>query len=111
MSKGNNNNLKIKIMEQKELVGKRVLVRLGALPREEQEQRVTEPEQRVTEPVFERFSIVEVVGYVSSNTYQVIIDGKGLGWKATALGTTDILFKAAETYWLLNLDNIVGILR
>lgn len=76
-------------MEQKELVGKRVLVRLGALPREE---------QRVTEPVFERFSIVEVVGYVSSNTYQVIIDGKGLGWKAAALGTADILFKAAETY-------------
>lgn len=69
MSKGNNNTLKIKIMEQKELVGGRVLVRLGALPREE---------QRVTEPVFERFSIVEVVGYVSSNTYRVIIDGKGL---------------------------------
>lgn len=91
-------------MEQKELVGKRVLVRLGDLPREAQE-------QRVTEPVFERFSIVEVVGYVSSNTYQVIIDGKGLGWKATALGTKDILFKAAETYWLLDLDNIVGILR
>ena len=91
-------------MEQKELVGKRVLVRLGALPREEQE-------QRVTEPVFEGFSIAEVVGYVSSNTYQVIIDGKGLGWKATALGTTDILFKAAETYWLLTLDDIVGILR
>lgn len=104
MAKGNNNNLKIKIMGQKELVGKRVLVRLDALPEEEQE-------QRVTEPVFERFSIVEVVGYVSSNTYQVIIDGKGLGWKVTALGTTDILFKAAETYWILNLDNIVGILR
>lgn len=68
-------------MEQK---GRRVLVRLGALPEEE---------QRVTEPVFERFSIVEVVGYVSSNTYRVIIDGK-----ATALGTTDIPFKAAETY-------------
>lgn len=104
MPKGNNNNLKIKIMEQKELVGKRVLVRLGALPREKQE-------QRVTEPVFERFSIAEVVGYVSGNTYQVIIDGKSLGWKATALGTTDTLFKAAETYWLLTLDNIVGILR
>lgn len=92
-------------MEQKELVGRRVLVRLDALPKEE------EQEQRVTEPVFERFSIVEVVGYVSSNTYQVIIDGKDLGWKATALGTTDILFKTAETYWLLTLDNIVGILR
>lgn len=91
-------------MEQKELVGKRVLVRLGALPGEEQE-------QRVTEPVFERVSIVEVVGYVSSNTHQVIIDGKGLGWKATALEATDILFKTAETYWLLTLDNIVGILR
>lgn len=74
MSKGNNNNLKIKIMEQKELVGKRVLVRLGALPEEEQE-------QRVAEPVFERFSIVEVAGYVSSNAYRVIIDGKSLGWK------------------------------
>lgn len=91
-------------MGQKELVGKRVLVRSGALPREEQE-------RRVTEPVFERFSIAEVVGYVSSNTYQVIIDGKGLGWNDAALGTTDILFKAAETYWLLNLDNIVGILK
>ena len=34
MSKGNNNSLKIRIMEQKDLVGKRVLVRLGALPRE-----------------------------------------------------------------------------
>lgn len=90
-------------MEQKELVGKRVLVRLGALPGEEQE-------QRVTEPAFERFSIAEVVGYVSSNTYQVIIDGKGLGWKATASRTKDILFKAAETYWLLSLDNIVEIL-
>lgn len=49
-------------MEQKELVGKRVLVSLDALPREMQE-------QRVTEPVFDRFSIVEVVGYVSSNTH------------------------------------------
>jgi hypothetical protein len=104
MSKGNNNNLKVKTMEQKELVGKRVLVRLGALPREAQE-------QRVTEPVFERFSIVEVVGYVLSNTYRVIIDAKCLGWKATALETTDILFKAAETYWLVNLDDIVEILR
>lgn len=91
-------------MEQKELVGKRVLVRLDALPREEQG-------QRVTEPVFERFSIVEVVGYVLSNTYQVIIDAKCLGWKATALGATDILFKVAETYWLVNLDDIVEILK
>lgn len=91
-------------MEQKDLVGKRVLVRLGALPREKKE-------QRLTEPVFERFSIVEVVGYVSNNTYQVIIDEKGLGWRPAALLTTDILFKDAETYWLLNLDNIVGISR
>ena len=104
MSKGNNNNLKIKIMKQKDLVGKRVLVRLGALPREMQE-------QCVAEPVFDRFSIVEVVGYVSSNTYQVIIDGKGLGWKATALGATDILFKDAETYWLVSLDSIVEVLK
>ena len=91
-------------MEQKDLVGKRVLVRLGALPREAQE-------QRVTEPVFERFSIVEVVGYVLSNTFQVIIDGKSLGWKATALGATDIVFKDAETYWLVNLDSIVEVLK
>ena len=104
MSKGNNNNLKIKIMEQKDLVGKRVLVRLGALPGEAQE-------QRVNEPVFDRFSIVEVVGYVSSNTYQVIIDAKCLGWKATALGAADILFKDAETYWLVNLDRIVEVLK
>lgn len=91
-------------MEQKELVGRRVLVKLSALPEEEQE-------QRVTEPVFERFSIVEVVGYVSSNTYQVIIDGKGLGWNAAGLETTDVLFKTAETYWLLALASIVGVLR
>lgn len=91
-------------MEQKELVGKRVLVRLSGLPREAQE-------QRVTEPVFERFSIVEVVGYVLSNTYQVIIDAKCLGWRAAALEATDVLFKAAETYWLVNLDDIVEILK
>lgn len=91
-------------MKQKDLVGKRLLVRLSALPREAQE-------QRVTEPVFERFSIVEVVGYVSSNTYQVIIDGKGLGWKATTLGAEDILFKDAETYWLVSLDSIVEVLK
>ena len=91
-------------MEQKELVGKRVLVRLGALPREAQE-------QRVTEPVFERFSIVEVVGYVSSNTYQVIIDAKCLGWKNSALKDTDIITKKSETYWLVNLDRIVEVLK
>ena len=104
MSKGNNNNLKIKIMEQKELVGKRVLVRLGALPAEAQE-------QRVTEPVFERFSIVEVVGYVSSNTYQVIIDAKCLGWPNSSLTDRDVIMKEAETYWLVCLDNIVQILK
>ena len=91
-------------MEQKDLVGKRVLVRLGALPGEAQE-------QRVTEPVFERFSIVEVVGYVPSNTYQVIIDGKGLGWKSSALNETDVITKKAETYWLVNLDSIVEVLK
>lgn len=91
-------------MEQKELVGKRVLVSLGALPGEMQE-------QRVTEPVFDRFSIVEVVGYVSSNTHQVIIDAKCLGWKNSALGDTDIITKKAETYWLVNLENIVEILK
>lgn len=91
-------------MRQEELVGKGVLVKLGALPREKQE-------QRVTKPVFERFSIVEVVGYVSSNTYQVIIDGKGLGWNNSALGDTDIITKKAETYWLVNLDTIVTVLE
>lgn len=48
-------------MEQKESVGKRVSVSPGALPGEMQE-------QRVTEPVSDRFSIVEVVGYVPGNT-------------------------------------------
>ena len=90
-------------MEQKELVGKRVLVSLGALPGEMQE-------QRVTEPVFARFSIVEVVGYVSSNTHQVIIDAKCLGRKNSALEDTDIITKEAETYWLVNLDSIVTVL-
>ena len=91
-------------MRQKELVGKKVLVKLSALPREEQE-------RRITEPVFERFSIVEVVGYVSSNTYQVIIDAKCLGRKATALEATDIIFKDAETYWLVNLGRVVEVLK
>lgn len=104
MSKGNNNDLKIKIMEQKDLVGKRVLVRLGDLPGAGQE-------QCVVKPVFERFSIVEVVGYVSSNTFQVIIDGKCLGWKNSALSDTDIITKKAETYWLVNLDDIVTVLE
>lgn len=91
-------------MEQKELVGKRVLVRLGALPREAQE-------QRVTEPVFERFSIVEVVGYVLSNTCDVIIDCKSLGWPGRVLEDTDVLMKDAETYWYVNLNNIVEVLK
>lgn len=104
MSKGNNNNVKIKIMKQKELVGKRVLVRLGALPREMQE-------QRVTELVFDRFPIAEVMGYVSSNTRQVIIDAKCLGWKNSALKDTDIIMKKAETYWLVSLDRIVTVLE
>lgn len=91
-------------MRQEELVGKKVLVKLSDLPREEQE-------QRVAEPVFDRFSIVEVVGYVSSNPYQVIIDGKGLGWKSSALNETDVITKKAETYWLVNLDSIVEVLK
>ena len=91
-------------MGQKELVGKRVLVKLGALPREMQE-------QPVPESVFDRFSIVEVVRYVSSNTHQVIIDAKCLGWKNSALRDTDIITKKAETYWLVNLDSIVEILK
>ena len=91
-------------MEQKDLVGKRVLVSLGALPREMQE-------QRVTEPVFDRFSIVEVIGYNSNNTYQVIIDAKSLGWLGSVLQDTDIITKKAETYWLVNLDNIVTVLE
>jgi hypothetical protein len=104
MSKGNNNNAKIKIMEQKELVGKRVLVRLGALPREMQE-------QRVTEPIFDRISIGEVVGYVPSNTRQVIIKAKYLGWKNSALRDTDIITKKVEMYWLVSLDRIVTVLK
>ena len=91
-------------MRQEELVGKKVLVKLRALPKEEQE-------QRVAKPVFDRFSIVEVIGYNFNNTRDVIIDGRDLGWKATALGATDIVFKDAETYWLVNLDSIVEVLK
>lgn len=91
-------------MRQEELVGKRVSVKLGALPREMQE-------QPVPESVFDIYAIVEVVGYVSSNTHQVIIDAKCLGWKNSALRDTDIIKKKAETYWLVNLDSIVGILK
>lgn len=91
-------------MRQEELVGKRVSVKLGALPREMQE-------QPVPESVFDIYAIVGVVGYVSSNTHQVIIDAKSLGWKNSALRDTDIITKKAETYWLVNLDNIVEILK
>lgn len=91
-------------MRQKELVGKRVSVKLGALPRDTQE-------QPVLESVFDIYAIVEVVGYVSSNTHQVIIDAKCLGWTDSALRDTDIITKKAETYWLVNLDNIVEILK
>ena len=91
-------------MRQEELVGKRVSVKLGALPRETQE-------QPVPESVFDIYAIVEVVGYVSGVPYQVIIDGKGLGWKNSDLRDTDIITKKAETYWLVNLDNIVEILK
>ena len=87
-------------MRQEELVGKRVSVKLGALPREMQE-------QPVPESVFDIYAIVEVVGYVSGVPYQVIIDGKGLGWKNSALRDTDIITKKAETYWLVNLDKII----
>ena len=91
-------------MEQKELVGKRVLVRLGALPREEQE-------QCASEPVFERFSIVEVVGYNSRVPYQVTVDSNCLGWSGCALRDTDILAREAETYWYVYLDDIVTVLE
>ena len=91
-------------MRQEELVGKRVLVKLGALPRETQE-------QPVPESVFDRYAIVEVVGYVSGVPYQVIIDGKGLGWKNSSLTDRDVIMKEAETYWLVCLDNIVEVLK
>ena len=91
-------------MRQEELVGKRVLVRLGALPREMQE-------QPVPESVFDIYAIVEVVGYVSGVPYQVIIDGKGLGWKSSALGAGDVIMKKAESYWLVCIDNIVEVLK
>ena len=91
-------------MKQVDLVRKRVLVKLGALPREKQE-------QRVTEPVFDRFSIVEVVGYDLKSTCDVIIDGKSLGWPGSALRPTDILMKEAETYWYVNLNSIVEVLK
>ena len=91
-------------MRQEELVGRRVLVKLGALPRETQE-------QPVPESVFDIYAIAEVVGYVSGVPNQVIIDGKSLGWKNSALGYADIITKKAETYWLVNLDNIIAVLK
>lgn len=91
-------------MGQKELVGKRVLVKLGVLPRETQE-------QPVPESVFGVYSIVEVVGYVSGVSYQVIIDGKGLGWGSSALGARDVIMKKAESYWLVNISSIVEVLK
>ena len=91
-------------MRQEELVGKRVLVRLGALPREEQE-------QRASEPVFERFSIVEVIGYDLNSTCDVIIDGKSLGWLGCVLRDTDVVVREAETYWFVNLNDIVTVLE
>lgn len=91
-------------MRQEELVGKRVLVKLGALPREEQE-------QRASEPVFDRFSIVEVIGYDFNNTCDVIIDSKNLGRLGCALRDTDVVVREAETYWFVNLDDIVTVLE
>ena len=88
-------------MRQKELVGKKVLVKLSALPREKQE-------QRVDEPVFDGFSIVEVIGY---NTDGVIIDGRDLGWPATALDDTDSVTRNVETYWYVNLNAVVTVLE
>lgn len=110
MSKGNNNKLKTKIMGQEELVGKKVLVKLRALPKEEQEEQ-EEQEQRVAKPVFDRFSIVEVIGFNFNNTCNVIIDGKSLGWLGCVLHDTDIVVRDAETYWYVNLNDVVTVLE
>lgn len=91
-------------MRQEELVGKRVLVKLGALPRETHG-------QPVPESVFDIYAIVEVAGYVSDVPYQVIIDGKGLGWGRSALGARDVIMKKAESYWLVCISNIVEVLK
>lgn len=91
-------------MRQEELVGKKVLVKLRALPKEEQE-------QRVAKPVFDRFSIVEVIGYNFNNTCDVIIDGKSLGWLGSALRDTDVVVREAETYWFVNLNDVVTVLE
>ena len=91
-------------MRQEELVGKKVLVKLSALPREERE-------QRVAEPVFDRFSIVEVIGYDFNNTRNVIIDGKSLGWSGGVLRDTEVVAREAETYWFVNLKDVVTVLE
>jgi hypothetical protein len=91
-------------MRQEELVGKKVLVKLRALPKEEQE-------QRVAKPVFDRFSIVEVIGFNYNNTRDVIIDGKSLGWSGSALCDTDIVMREAKTYWFVNLNDVVTVLE
>ena len=91
-------------MRQEELVGKKVLVKLDALPGEEEE-------QRVAEPIFDRFSIAEVIGYDFNNTCDVIIDGKSLGWLGSALRDTDVVVREAETYWFVNLNDVVTVLE
>lgn len=91
-------------MELKDVLGKRVLIKLGALPREEQE-------QGITNPVFDRLAIVEVVGYNSDIPYQVIIDGKSLGWNERVLRDSDMITRNAETYWYVNLNSIVEVLK
>lgn len=91
-------------MRQEELVGKKVLVKLRALPREKQE-------QRVAKPVFDRFSIVEVIGFNSNNTRDVIIDGKSLGWLGSVLRDTDVVVREAETYWYVDLNSIVTVIE
>lgn len=91
-------------MRQEELVGKKVLVKLRALPREEKE-------QCVSKPVFDRFSIVEVIGYNSNNTCDVIIDGKRLGWLGRVMQDTDVVVREAETYWYVNLNDVVTVLE
>lgn len=91
-------------MELKDVLGKRVLIKFGVLPREEQE-------QGITNPVFDRLAIVEVVGYNSDIPYQVIIDGKSLGWNGRVLRDSDMITRNAETYWFVNLNSIVEVLK
>lgn len=91
-------------MELNDVLGKRVLIKLGALPIEKQE-------QRITNPVFDRLAIVEVVGFDSNLPYQVIIDCKSLGWNGHVLRDTDMLTRNAETYWYVNINSIVEVLK